>query len=245
MPVSVIILVTKNCHERIFVLYLLLKMYFPDGKFTPSKELFVKLAANLNYKSSASIQSLYKKLIEKKWVVENQKTGFVIIRSFSIFESELNSVSRLGYEIHFDELKKFRAVTGAVVFGYLHRLFWRNLFKKKSVQIKGCTYDLPKGKFRFYLDRKVPIALSGVQKILGISIKKASEIKHFALKYNYLDIDKNLQPTKYSIDEINSFQKYYDQQIPFKFIKKKIFVQGINLISINFQFTFCRNFLKR
>ena len=129
--------------------FLLLKLLYPNGKTRLGNEELLFLELTHQIKSRKTIKSYISKLLDLKFLSYNSKTQYYIIRSFYNIRAIHNLESRLAFPIGYYNYQKLDAVTGAVIYGYLHKDFWRKVKQKKSVQIKGCTYNFPKFNFNF------------------------------------------------------------------------------------------------
>lgn len=129
-------------------------------------------------------------LQEKSFITFNKKTGYYVINSFDKIRIFHNWDVRLAFPIDLSNYNKIQAVTGAVIYGYLHKDFWRYVKSKKSVQIKGSTYHFLSNTFN-YKKHLAPVSVIGVNKIFGISISTASRLKTAAYKENFIKLKKN------------------------------------------------------
>ena len=101
-----------------------------------------------------------------------------------------------------DSYKSIKAITGAILYGYLHRDFWRKVRRKKSVQIKGRTYHFLSPKFNPQ-DSPAPLSVLGTGSIFQISPSTASRLKDLAQKEHLLEVQKNygtIVPNKKAMD---------------------------------------------
>ncbi len=72
----------------------------------------------------------------------------------------------------------------------VHRDFWRKVRRKKSVRIKGSTYNFLSPKFNFH-QAPAPVSVFGIHKIFKISPSTASRLKTKAEENNLLKVKKN------------------------------------------------------
>jgi hypothetical protein len=96
----------------------------------------------------------------------------------------------LAFPIDYTSYYKIQAVTGAVIYGYLHKDFWRKVKSKKSVQIKGSTYNFLTSTFN-YKKQYAPVSVIGVNKIFEISNSTASRLKKSAADEQFIKLKKN------------------------------------------------------
>jgi len=132
-------------------------------------------------------------LIKKGWLRLNTKTGYYIIKSFDRIREEEQWKVRLAFPVDFNSYRNIKAITGAILYGYLHRDFWRKLRRKKRVQIKGSTYQFLSPKFNFH-QAPAPVSVFGIHKIFKISPSTASRFKTEAEKKKLLKVKKNYGP---------------------------------------------------
>ncbi|WP_289024447.1 hypothetical protein [uncultured Salegentibacter sp.] len=90
----------------------------------------------------------------------------------------------------FDSYRKIKAITGAIIYGYLHKDFWRKVRRKKSVQIKGSTYHFLSPHFN-YKEAPAPLSVLGIGIIFHISPATAFRLKNCARKQKLLEVKKN------------------------------------------------------
>ncbi|MBO2543197.1 hypothetical protein J0871_02090 [Salegentibacter sp. BDJ18] len=88
-------------------------------------------------------------LLKKGWLRYNARTGYYIIKSFERLREENNWEARNSFPVDFDSYRNIKAITGAIIYGYLHKDFWRKVRRKKSVQIKGSTYHFLSPHFNY------------------------------------------------------------------------------------------------
>jgi hypothetical protein len=134
---------------------------------------------------------------ELGWVIYNSKTKYYQIKAFDKIREENNWEVRLSFPINLNNIQDIKAITGAVIYGYLHKDFWRKVKREKSVQIKGCTYYFLSPRFN-YKKQYAPVSIYGVEAIFNISPATASRLKNSAavkgfikLKKNYSDISED------------------------------------------------------
>ena len=129
-------------------------------------------------------------LREKGWLVYNKKTGYYLLKSFGRIRIENNWEVGLAFPIDSSSYRNIKAVTGAVIYGYLHKDFWRKLKRKRSVRIKGRTYHFLSPKFN-YQEKAAPVSVLGICKIFNISQSTATKLKKEAVMHKLLFVQKN------------------------------------------------------
>ena len=216
-------------------------MYFPVGKFKMTAELSDDLTLFFGV-TDRTIQRQVNSLLALGWLQKNTKNGYFLIRGWSLFKNQIQSVTRLSYELSFNEINNMRAVIGAVIFGYLHRLYWRKQIRLGSVSIKGGTSKVPRGLFRYLMKDGAPIALSGVEKVLGIPKRKAQHLKELAEKFQYIETKAHLIPTDLKSSDIRLLKRNSIDTNHYRFVNGFYFIQNPDRFTINF--TFCNRKLK-
>jgi hypothetical protein len=187
----------KFGYQKDLSFFLFLKLLFRNGKAKlDNQELqFIEYVEQIKCrKTTLRYISLF---LELRFFSYNERTGYYTINSFDKIRQFHNWDVRLAFPIDYSNYKKIQAVTGAVIYGYLHKDFWRYVKREKSVQIKGSTYHFLSNTFN-YKKQLAPVSVFGVNKIFDISISTASRLKNAAfneglikLKKNFGDIVKN------------------------------------------------------
>jgi hypothetical protein len=214
-------------------LFFLLKLVYRQGKFKYDSSS-VSFLALVECKTDKAIKEQLKHLIEIGWIYENKRTGYHIIKSFDRIRKENNWNVRLSFKINFYNYYKINAVTGAVVYGYLHKDFWRMVKKEKSVQLKGSTYNFRKFNFN-YKDKPAPVSVIGVEQIFDITRSTASRIKRAAKEEGLLSVKKNYSKVEKNID-VNKIRKYNDVNNIVR-RKGKYYYQEIDTVCPLFEFS--------
>lgn len=150
--------------------------------------LFIELVEQIRTRKTTKLYIQF--LLKKGWLQYNAKTGYYIIKSFDRIRRENYWKVRLAFPINYNNYQKIKAITGAIICGYLHKDFWRKVRRRKSVQIKGSTYHFLSPNFN-YREAKAPISLNGINKIFDISAPTASRLKARAGYYNLIKVTKN------------------------------------------------------
>ncbi|MEH6512962.1 MAG: hypothetical protein V7734_07660 [Maribacter arcticus] len=187
-------------------------------------------------KSRKTTKKYISALLEMQFLIYNARTGYYLIKAFDKIRSMQHFKTRLAFPIGYQNYNKLDAVTGAVLYGYLHKDFWRKVKQKKSVQIKGCTYYFPKVNFN-YKTQLAPVSVYGLKQIFNIPIATASRLKSAAKSEHYLKVKTNYEKISSDkafimnkVDETDNLRykngKYYLQLIDtvcplFYFIKRK------------------------
>ncbi|UOK41589.1 MULTISPECIES: hypothetical protein [Flavobacterium] len=180
----------KQGYQNELRFFLLLKLMYRDGKVgLDNADLkFIEFVEQIKLRKT-SVRYI-KFLLELGFLRYNSKTGFYLLQSFDTIREMQNWKSRLAFRIDFSNYYKIQAVTGAVVYGYLHKVYWRNVKRKRSVPIKGSTYHSLSLTYN-YKQQFAPVSVIGIKKIFGISQAAASRLKNAAVAEKYIKVKKN------------------------------------------------------
>lgn len=184
-------------------------------------------------KSSKTTRKYIKVLLKLKFLNFNPKTGFYAICSFDKLRKLFRFKTRLAFPINYSNYYKINAVTGAVIYGYLHKDFWRKVKREKSVQIKGSTYNFPSSSYN-YKKQFAPVAVLAVKGIFDISIATASRLKNLAKKEEFLKVKHNLKDI--SNNEAMVLKQTRNTQY-LRFKKGRYYLQSIDTVCPLFYFT--------
>ena len=223
----------QNNYKKALSLFLLLKLLHRQGKTKLTKEelLFIEYANEI--RSRKTTQRYLKTLIKLKFISYNSRTGYYILISFDRIRIDKSWEVRLAFPIDYSNYNKINAVTGAIIFGYLHKDFWRKVKKEKSVHIKGRTYNFPTFNFNFK-KKPAPVSVYGVQQIFNIPIATASRLKTAAKKEKYIKVKHNFeQITK---DEAVILKYNGKKKAELRFRKGKYYLQSIDTVYPLFYF---------
>lgn len=131
-------------------------------------------------------------LKSKKWLQYNYYKKHYIFSSFTKIREFSECKTRLAIKINIENYKNIEALTGAVIFSYLHKDFWRKVKNKKSVLIKGRTY----GSFGYnfnYKNEFAPVSIYGVEAIFNIPPSTACRLKLAAAEAKLIEIKPNYE----------------------------------------------------
>lgn len=190
VPIQLFIDAQQQGYAKKLQFFLALKLLYKCGKTKLDNEelLFLELTEEISSRKTTIKYIQF--LIEKGWLKYNSKTGYYIIKSFEIIRSDNNWKVRLSYPVDFDSYRNIKAITGAIIYGYLHKDFWRKVRRKKSVQIKGSTYHFLSPHFK-YKEAPAPLSVLGIGNIFHISPATASRLKNCAQNQKLLEVKKN------------------------------------------------------
>lgn len=219
---------------------MLLKLIYQSGKYKEDNQAYEFIAFH-EAKSIKTVKKHITTLKQKGYLYVNKKTGYCNIKSFDRIRKENQWQVRLSYRINLNNYNKINAVTGAVIYGYLHTDFWRKVKKRKSVLLKGSTYHFPNFKFN-YKDKFAPVSVIGVSQIFDISISTASRLKNEAVKEKLISVKKNYSKESYGKD-IKAHHKHNDLPQNIVYRKGKYHLQLIDTVCPLFSFS-KRNSLK-
>ena len=235
VPIQLFIDAVQNNYQRQLRFYLLLKLLYPSGKSKLDNQDLQFIEYCDRIASRKTTLKYIEKLSSLGWIRKNQKTEYYIFMSFDKIREENEWQNRLAFPIGFDNYNNLKAVSGAIIYGYLHKDFWRKVRKKKSVQIKGCAYHFLSSKFNF---KKVPAPVSvyGVNAIFNISTATASRIKNAAAKEQLISLKKNYTMNSLNSEAMHKYLKYNDSKHNLVYKNGKYVLQLIDTIFPLFYF---------
>ena len=170
--------------------FLLLKLMYKEGKVQLNEKNLQFIEYVEQIKTRTTTKKYIKLLSELEYIGYNYKTGYYILNSFDKIRSFHGWEVRLAFPIDYSSYYKIQAVTGAVIYSYLHKDFWRKVKREKSVQIKGSTYNFPTPTFN-YKKQHAPVSVIGVNMIFDISNSTASRLKNAAAREQFIKLKKN------------------------------------------------------
>jgi len=175
VPIQLFIDAQQKSYAKKLRFFLLLKLLYSCGKTRLEEDelLFIEFIEEIRCRKTSL--GYIEFLREKGWLFYNQKTGYYLLKSFERIRRENNWEVGLAFPIDSSSYRNIKAVTGAVIYGYLHRDFWRKLKRKKSVRLKGRTYHFLSPKFN-YQEKPAPAA---------------TKLKNEALRHKLLFVQKN------------------------------------------------------
>ena len=232
VPIQIFIKAQQEGFKNELSFFLLLKLMYTNGKTKLDNGELIFLELTHQIKSRKTTKRYISKLLGLKFLIYNSKTKYYIIRSFDKIRVLHKLESRLAFPIGYYNYNKLNAVTGAVLYGYLYKDFWRKVKQKKSVQIKGCTYNFPKLNFNFK-KQPAPVSVYGVYQIFDIPVSSASRLKKAAKKEKYLKVKSNY--IKISIEEAVTLKAINKTQ-DLRYKKGNYFLQSIDTIYPLFYF---------
>jgi hypothetical protein len=232
VPIQLFIKAQKEGFKNELRFFLLLKLLYPCGKTKLNLGELAFIELELQIKSRKTIKNHISKLIELEFLVYNSKTQYYIIKGFDKIRTIHHLENRLAFPIGYYNYKNLDSVIGAVLYGYLHKDFWRKVKKKKSVHLKGSTYSFPKFNFNFK-KHPAPVSVYGVQQIFDIPIASASRLKKAARKAKYLRV-------KHTFKNISNSEattlKYIKNIKELRYYKGKYYLQSIDTVCPLFYF---------
>ena len=190
VPIQFLVDAQQKGYSRKLRLFLLLKLMFPSGKMKLDRGDLEFLELVDRIKCRKTTLSYFQFFLDQGWLVHNTKTGYCILKSLDRIREENDWKVRWAVPVNFGNYNKLKALSGAAIFGYLHKDFQRKNRKKKSVLVKGGTSHFHSLCFsrRF---QSTPISVYGVTQLFGLSPSTASRIKKAAQKEKYIHVKKN------------------------------------------------------
>jgi hypothetical protein len=190
VPIQLFIDAQQKGYAKKLQFFLSLKLIYRCGKakLDDGELLFLELTEEISSRKTTLKYLGF--LVKKGWLQYNSRTRYYIIKSFERIREENNWETRLSFPVDFDSYRNIKAITGAIIYGYLHKDFWRKVRRKKSVQIKGSTYHFLSPHFN-YREAPAPLSVLGIGNIFQISPATASRLKNSALKHKLLEVQKN------------------------------------------------------
>ncbi len=216
--------------------FLCLKLIYPDGKVMFNEDDLIFLEFICQISSRKTTLKYIQLLLESNFLRYNEKTEYYILKSFESIRQFHDWKVRSAFPVSLSNFKKVKAITGAVIYGYLHKDFWRKLKKEKSVQIKGSTYHFPLDSSEL-INKYAPVSVNGIFKIFGISISSASRLKKIARNEGFIKVKKNFEKSfiKNKL-ELNYFNKYSDSKTNLFIRDGENVMQSIDTICPRFYF---------
>ena len=190
VPIQLFIDAQQKSYAKKLRFFLLLKLLYNCGKTRLEEDelLFIEFAEEIRCRNTSLGYIQF--LRENGWLIYNEKTGYYLLKSFERIRRENNWEVNLAFQIDSSSYKNIKAATGAVIYGYLHKDFWRKLKRKKSVRLKGSTYHFLSSKLN-YKEKPAPVSVLGISKIFNISPSTATNLKKEALRHKLLFVHKN------------------------------------------------------
>jgi len=190
VPIQLFIDAQQKSYAKKLRFFLLLKLLYNCGKTKLEEDelLFIEFIEEIRCRKTSLDHIQF--LREKGWLFYNEKTGYYLLKSFERIRRENNWEVNLAFQIDISSYKNIKAVTGAVIYGYLHKDFWRKLKRKKSVRLKGSTYHFLSPNFN-YNEKPAPVSVLGISKIFNTSPSTATKLKNEAVRNKLLFVQKN------------------------------------------------------
>ena len=121
----------KFGYQKELRFFLLLKLLYKEGKSKLDENdlLFIEYVEQI--KTRTTTEKYIRLLLELGFIGLNEITGFYSLTSFDKIRMLHEWEVRLAFPIDYSSYYKTKAVTGAVIYGYLHKDFWRKVKRKK------------------------------------------------------------------------------------------------------------------
>lgn len=171
VPIQLFINAQQEGYAKKLQFFLSLKLLYRSGKarLNDGELSFLELTEEI--RSRKTTLSYIQFLLEKGWLQYNAKTKYYIIKSFDRIRKENNWKVRLSFPVDFYSYRNIKAITGAIIYAYLHKAFWRKVRRKKSVQIKGSTYHFLSPNFN-WKEAPAPVSVLGVQHLYNLTFHR-------------------------------------------------------------------------
>lgn len=199
----------KFGYQKDLCFFLFLKLTFTEGKVKLDTKGLLIIEYMLQIKCRKTSLRYIQLLLELNFISYNERTSYYTINSFDKIRQFHDWKVRLAFPIDYSTYHKIKAVTGAVIYGYLHKDFWRKVKRKKSVHINGSTYNFQSPTFN-YKKQLAPVSVIGVSKIFKISIATASRLKTAAYKEGFIKLKKNYQDINMDIPLLGLILEHSD-----------------------------------
>lgn len=190
---------------------------YRHGKSTLTNDDLVVVEYSLKIKSRTTTLKYLSKLRKLNFIVYNKTTQYYIFKSFDRIRKENDLINRLAYPFTYSDLDRINAITGAVIYSYLHKDFWRKVKREKVVHLKGSTYFFLSHKFN-YKKHSAPVSVNGVKRLFEVSKSTASRLKNEATNCGLIKLTKNY--SIYAVDKkaMQEYLKYndYKQTVVYK-----------------------------
>lgn len=226
----------QNNYKKELSMLLLLKLLYRQGKTKLTGEDLLLVEYVNAIKSRKTTKQYIRTLIKLRFISYNQRTGYYLLRSFDKIRADKSWEVRLAFPVDYSNCSDINAVTGAVIYGYLHKDFWRKVKREKSVTISGFTFNFPSVNFN-YKDKPAPVSVIGINQIFDISIATASRLKKSAVEAGLIKVIQNYsEPIKDKEMAMMSL-KYIEKAQNVMFIKNAYRLRLIDTIYPRFYFT--------
>jgi hypothetical protein len=209
--------------------FLTLKLLFPQGNIKLTIEQKKFICATCGFKNTSTLNSHIEKLVTIDWIWFDERTKNYNFRSIQSICKKLDLKINIGYEIELKDIQQFDAWLGGMIYGYCCFLFWKTFISsdkgslslsnlKRYLKIpqkgKGCVRE--KGStnkvlsFSNLVEEPAPIALNGVQRLLGIDKSKLNRIKQNAIREKYIKVEHSYTITQIPTSLKNHFTKHIE-----------------------------------
>ncbi|MBC5842618.1 hypothetical protein H8R23_14485 [Flavobacterium sp. F-380] len=207
VPIEMFIDAQKFGYQKDLCFFLFLKLTFTAGKVKLDQKGLLIIEFLLQIKCRKTSLKYIQLLLELKFLTYNERTGYYTINSFDKIRQFHDWKVRLAFPIDYNSYCKIKAVTGAVIYGYLHKYFWRKVKREKSVTVKGITYHFPSPTFN-YKKQLAPVSVIYVSKFFKMSNATASRLKSAAYKEGFIKLKKNFDDINMDVSLLVQIHKY-------------------------------------
>lgn len=190
VPIELCAYAARHNKENQQRLFLAMKLLCDDGKLKLNRQNKITLALALGYKSTKPLNQLIEDLIQDKWIRRNEKTGYYLILGFDKLANIKFYNCSSAIECNLKDLNSIWAFNGAALFTYLYRTQKGRINKAKtSERKKARSFHGQSNSPSFVF---LPIALSGVNQIFGVTMTKIHLMKNEAVKHGYIEVKHNI-----------------------------------------------------
>ncbi len=208
--------------------FLTLKLIFPQGNIKLTIEQKKFICETCGFKNTSTLNRYIQELVTNDWIWYDERTKNYNFRSIQSICKKLDLKINIGYEIELKDIQQFDAWLGGMIFSYCCFLHWKTFISgdKKELSLHNVKYyKIPqKGKgcvrqkgstnkvlsFSNLVEEPAPIALNGVQRLLGIDKSKINRIKQNALREKYIQVEHSYTITEIPISLKNHFSKHIE-----------------------------------
>lgn len=229
VPLQLLVDAQQNGYGKKLRFFLLLKLMWPAGKTRLGRRnlQFIELVDQIRTRKTTKTYIRF--LLDKGWLVYNSRTGYYILKSLDRIRKENQWKVRWAIPVHLGNYSNLKAITGAVIYGYLHKDFHRKFRRKKSVSVKGDTSNFHPSSFSGRT-QTAPVSVYGAANLFDISVSTASRLKHAAEKENYLKVKKNYGESFVDKRSMMKSLDYNDRKMNIVFHKGKYRFQLIDSV---------------
>lgn len=232
VPTDLIEYVARHKKEKHFALFLSLKFRYREGKCRLSEIDLQELAKSRNYKHSKSVRRKIQELIDMKWIMQNDKNGYLLLKSLNALKADYDLSRSRSIKIDEPQSQDIQATIGYVLYGILYKNQRRRTCKHGGVRLQGSTYNSMHSSF--YL---ATISHKAISEVFSISQSRAYRFKKSALDAGLIHVQKNWIKITSDPAGQNAIKEYTNYSGLLISRRDGIFKQGIDLIAVDISFS--------